>query len=319
MKLSDQALDRLRQTLSVPDLTGTRYRLLGVLGEGGMGIVYEAEDTLLDRRVALKVLDTPEPAPDRADRLLREARVLAQLEHPGIVPIHDAGTLPDGSVFYAMKKVQGRRLDEWLEGVPGRPERLRLFLRICEAVAFAHARGVLHRDLKPENVMIGAFGEALVMDWGLAKALGRAEARPLPPPDALTALPAARTVTPLGAVLGTPGFMAPEQARGEVVDARADVFSLGCILKIVLQGTPPDRTLAAIVAQATTETREPRIADVAELGREITRFMDGEPVRADPEGLMRRSLRLLKKHRVAVILVFAYLTARAISLFFGAR
>ena len=108
---------------------------------------------------------------DLANRLMREARVLARLEHPGIVPVHDVGTLADGRVFYTMKFVEGQRLDKLIEGVESVQDRLRLFLRICEAVAFAHARGVLHRDLKPANVMVGPFGEVLVMDWGLAKIL----------------------------------------------------------------------------------------------------------------------------------------------------
>src|SRR5260370_4356564 len=108
---------------------------------------------------------------DFANRLVRKARVLAALEHPGIVPVHDVGTLADGRVFYAMKFVEGQRLDKYIESVASAPDRLRIFLRICDAVAFAHARGVLHRDLKPANVMVGPLGERLVLDWGLAKIL----------------------------------------------------------------------------------------------------------------------------------------------------
>src|SRR5947209_12077622 len=169
--LSDRSLERLRRAADVPDLSGTRYRLLEHVARGGMGVVYAAHDETLDRRVALKILDFPTRNGEFARRLTREAHVLAQLEHPGIVPVHDVGTLPDGRVFYAMKFIEGQRLDQHVEAVSSLPDRLRLFLRICDAVAFAHARGVLQRDLKPANVMVGPFGEVLVMDWGLAKIL----------------------------------------------------------------------------------------------------------------------------------------------------
>jgi serine/threonine protein kinase len=176
--LSDSALERLREGAEAPDLAGTRYRLLDRIARGGMGVVYAAEDENLQRRVALKVLDVPGSDGDLANRLIREARVLAALEHPGIVPVHDVGTLADGRVFYTMKFVEGRRLDKYIESVISIPDRLRLFLRICDAVAFAHARGVLHRDLKPANIMVGPFGEVLVMDWGLAKILRPADSNP---------------------------------------------------------------------------------------------------------------------------------------------
>src|SRR5437016_9003118 len=154
--LSDSALERLREGAEAPDLAGTRYRLLERIARGGMGVVYAAQDENLQRRVALKVLDVPGTDGGLAKRLNREARVLARLEHPGIVPVHDVGTLADGRVFYTMKFVEGRRLDQHVESVASLPDRLRLFLRICDSVGFAHARGVLHRDLKPANIMVGA-------------------------------------------------------------------------------------------------------------------------------------------------------------------
>src|SRR5467141_537462 len=175
--LSDRALERLRDAADLPDLSGTHYRLLERVARGGMGVVYTAEDERLQRRVALKVLDLTGAEGDLANRLIREARVLARLEHPGIVPVHDVGTLSDGRVFYTMKFVEGHCLDKHIESVASLPDRLRLFLRICDAVAFAHARGVLHRDLKPANVMVGAFGEVLVMDWGLAKIMREQSAK----------------------------------------------------------------------------------------------------------------------------------------------
>src|SRR5450755_2864424 len=140
--LSDEALSRLCNGTEVPDLSGTRYRLIGQVARGGMGIVYAAADEDLQRRVALKVLDISSSEGELADRLRREARVLARLEHPGIVPVHDVGTLADGRVFYTMKFVEGQRLAEYIDSVASIPDRLRIFLRICDAVAFAHARGV---------------------------------------------------------------------------------------------------------------------------------------------------------------------------------
>ena len=151
--LSDSALERLRAAADAPDLTGTRYRLLGKLGQGGMGGVFRVEDSTLEREVALKVINVDDPG--LSARLLQEARVIAKLEHSGIVPVHDAGTLPDGRPYYTMKLVQGNRLDELAKDQGGMADRVRMFLRICEPVAFAHAHGVLHRDLKPANIMIG--------------------------------------------------------------------------------------------------------------------------------------------------------------------
>src|ERR1700682_4667415 len=222
--LSDRALERLCDAADLPDLSGTHYRLLDRVARGGMGVVYTAEDERLQRRVALKVLDLPGAAGDLANRLIREARVLARLEHPGIVPVHDVGTLADGRVFYTMKFVEGHRLDKHIESVASTPDRLRVFLRICDAVAFAHARGVLHRDLKPANMMVGAFGEVLVMDWGLAKILREQSAEASEDDRNATILHApqasdsaadrtqATQINGQGTVLGTPGYMSPEQA-----------------------------------------------------------------------------------------------------------
>src|SRR5881392_1508513 len=248
--LSDQALKRLRDGAEMPDLAGTRYRLLERIARGGMGVVYAAQDENLQRRVALKVLDVPGTDGDLANRLVREARVLAALEHPGIVPVHDVGTLADGRAFYTMKFVEGQRLDKYIVSVTSIPDRLRVFHRICEAVAFAHARGVLHRDLKPENIMVGAFGEALVMDWGVAKVLRgidaggtRADDEDAVSPDA----PGVAARTGHGAVLGTPGYMAPEQARGGAnqLDERADIYALGAILWFLITGSAPSESLTA--------------------------------------------------------------------------
>ncbi len=167
--LSDRVVDRLQTNLQLADFSGTRYRALRYLARGGMGTVWLAEDTILNRHVALKILDPADDSGELASRLLREARVLARLEHPGIVPVHDAGTLADGRAFYCMKYVEGQTLDRYVRSGSSLPERLTLLQRMVEPLAFAHSKGILHRDLKPENIMIGSFGEVLVMDWGVAK------------------------------------------------------------------------------------------------------------------------------------------------------
>src|ERR1700730_17120507 len=261
--LSDQAVDRLRVAAATPDLSGTGYVLLDKLGAGGMGGVFRVEDTALGRQVALKVLGIADSSGEFGARLLREAKIIAQLEHPGIVPVHDVGTLPDGRGFYTIKLVQGRRLDQLRAELGGIPERLRTFQKICEAVSFAHAHGVLHRDLKPQNIMLGPFGEVLVMDWGLAKLLNaEIPADPEGTPDIrvcegqTSELDTAEADTAHGVVFGTPGYMAPEQARGEVraVGPRTDVYSLGAVLKFLLEtsGRVP-KALAAIGSKAAAD------------------------------------------------------------------
>ena len=320
--LNDKALDRLRGS-SVPDLSGTRYELRELVARGGMGVVYAAEDEKLHRRVALKVLDTTDASAELTARLVREARILAQLEHPGIVPVHDVGTLSDGRMFYTMKFVEGQRLDEYIEQMDSLPQRLRLLLRICDAVAFAHARGVLHRDLKPANIMVGPFGEVLVMDWGLAKILREnlpseetvlaAPNRKIPETDSTQST----VVTGHGTVMGTPGYMSPEQARGETekVDERSDIFSLGALLKFVAapsakkSGSLP-KPLLAICSKAAAEKPEGRYASVSEFAADLSRFLDEQPVLAYSESFFERTGRFYKRHQVAILLITAYLVMR---------
>jgi eukaryotic-like serine/threonine-protein kinase len=321
--LSDAALDRLRAAADLPDLSGTRYRLLEKLGEGGMGGVYCVEDTALGRQVALKAVRVVDSGGQIAARLLREAKIIAQLEHPGIVPLHDVGTLPDGRLFYTMKLVRGRQLDQYAAETGGLPERLRTFQKICDAVSFAHARRVLHRDLKPQNIMVGPFGEVLVMDWGLAKVLDR-EVRPgeeNPRGEAGTE-PTADATTDHGAVLGTAGYMAPEQARGEIsaVGPGADVYSLGVVLKFLLgESASRPKALLAIVGKATAEDPERRYRSVEELAEEIAHYLDGLPVRAYPEGLLGRLWRRTARNRAWILLVLAYLVMRAWFIWWRAR
>jgi serine/threonine protein kinase len=339
--LSDKALERLRDAAELPDLSGTRYRVLERVARGGMGVVYAAEDEKLRRRVALKVLDVPGNDADLANRLIREARVLAQLEHPGIVPVHDFGTLADGRVFYTMKFVEGQRLDKFIESVASIPDRLRLFLRICDAVAFAHAQGVLHRDIKPANIMVGPFGEVLVMDWGLAKLMPGTARQPsqVADPDATVfekptqasdsnAVTEATVVTGHGTVMGTPGYMSPEQARGDVehLDARSDIFSLGALLRFLLTEVPVkapadagsrlDRSLEAICAKAAASAPSDRYSSVTELLQDVSRYLDGLPVAARPETFLEKLVRFYRRYRFFVLLIAAYLLMRVLILFF---
>jgi serine/threonine protein kinase len=322
MSLPDAALARLAAAIDEPDLAGTRYEIRGRLGRGGMGTVWRALDRELGREVALKVMNDPDPPPGGLARLRTEAQVLARLEHPGIVPVHDLGSLPDGRLFYAMKLVRGRRLDEHVRDLPSCATRLRLFERICEPIAFAHAHGVLHRDLKPQNVMVGPFGEVLVLDWGVAKVLDghglEAEASPEraagPPLGAGEGLvdPEGLTLTAAGTILGTPGYMAPEQARGEsTMGAAVDVYGLGALLEFLAGGDPP-RPLAAIVAQARAPRPEDRYPSVAALQDDVARFLSDLPVTAYREGPLERARRVAARHRTPIVLVAAYLLMRVV-------
>jgi len=299
MWLSDSVLGHLRRVGDEPDLSATKYRLVRELGRGGMGIVYEAFDTVLEREVAVKVSSSLPASPAVGERLQREARVVARLEHPAIVPVHDLGNLPDGRAFYVMKLVRGERLDAWARQRGDRRAVLRLFQRVCEAVAFAHAHGVLHRDLKPENVMVGSFGEALVMDWGIASEIGAGSPRDVE-----------------GTVLGTRGYMSPEQARGELasLDERADVYGLGAILGQLLSrnGDPIPKPLGSILAKATASERTDRYARALDLAEDVGRFLEAESVRAHREGMAERALRFASRHRVVLLLLGAYVAVRVL-------
>jgi serine/threonine protein kinase len=317
--LSDAALAHLQDVADWPDVSATRYEVLSVLGQGGMATVYLARDRELGREVALKVTRLPEPAAGIGERLRQEARILAQLEHPGLVPVHDVGTLPDGRVFYAMKRVRGQRLDEHLRDARALSARLRLFERICETVAFAHAQGVIHRDLKPANVMVGPFGEVLVLDWGVAKLHDEGSAgNPEAAGPSLVA-------TAHGAVVGTPGYMSPEQERGLPVDARADVFALGRILESMLadaQGAGParlPRPLASILAKALAPAADQRYPGARPLGEDIARYLSGLRVLAHAERWFEVVGRLATTYKTPLGLIVVYVLVRAALLFWRGR
>ena len=285
--LPDRALDHLRDVTETPDFSATRYQLEEEIGRGGMGVVYRAWDAQLERRVALKVMNP-------GYILNQEAKLLAQLEHPGLAPVYDAGTLPDGRTYYAMRLIQGRRLDEFLRRESALPVRLRLFEKICEAVAFAHNRGVIHCDLKPQNVMVGEFGEVFVVDWGVARVINGA---PLP-------------------TAGTPQYMAPEQSSSgsRTIDARTDVFALGRILADMMPDPPP-RPLAAIALKASAETPADRFGGVQELATDVSRFLDGLPVAAYRDSTLEKLARFCRQNQVLLLLFGAYLAVKIVFYF----
>jgi serine/threonine protein kinase len=290
--LSDEAVERLKVAAQWPQLPSERYAITGEIGRGGMATVYAALDTTLGREVAIKVVNAVASTASE-ERLAAESRVLARLEHPGIVPVHDAGRLLDGRPFYVMKRVQGRTLTLYLREEPDLGERLRVFERVCEATAFAHANRILHRDLKPDNIMIGAFGEVMVMDWGVAKSLDDKSDH--------------------GTVLGTPGFMAPEQAEGDVddLDERADVYSLGTILSSLVAADDV-RPLRSVCARAMATDRDGRYPTVVALRDEIARFRAGRAVAAHRETAFEKASRVARVYRMPILLVLTYMTMRAL-------
>lgn len=338
--LSDQKLDRLRRIATQPDFSGTKYRLIRELGQGGMGTVYLAEDADLDREVAVKVLSSEADESSLSRRMVREAQIIARLEHPGIVPVHDVGALADGRVFYAMKLVRGERLDEYTANVVSLKERLRKFQAACDAVSFAHAHGVIHRDLKPQNIMIGAFGEVLVLDWGVAKILPNAildandsEA------ETLRLIPRAHTGlqqpeergdnTMRGTIIGTAKYMSPEQQRGEIdeLDQRSDVYSLGAILYFLLTNRSPaavrpreanakvSKAAEAVCLKAMSASPANRYDSAAQLATDVARLLNDEPVSAYHENWFEKVWRWVSKNRVLLLIVLAYLLVRIFFIF----
>jgi serine/threonine-protein kinase len=252
---SDPVLDL--HSGAVPTDVQTRYRIDGEIARGGMGAVLKGRDPSLGRDVAVKVLlETHQGKTELVQRFVEEAQIAGQLQHPGITPVYELGQFADRRPYFTMKLVKGKTLAALLTTRPDlaadRPQLVGIFAQVCQTLAYAHARGVIHRDLKPANVMVGSFGEVQVMDWGLAKVLregGLADEQQAQTQQAISVIhtrrsagtPDADSDTQAGSVLGTPAYMAPEQARGEVelVDARADVFGLGAILCEILTGQPP--------------------------------------------------------------------------------
>jgi len=320
---------------AVPE--GGRYERGGERGGGGMGRVVTAHDRRLGRDVALKEVVTHAAAGSEASRrLAREAAITAGLDHPAIVPVFDAGVGEDGQLYYTMRLIRGRTLGRAISEAPTLADRLGLlrhYLDVCEAMAFAHSLGVIHRDLKPENVMVGEFGETQVMDWGLARAPDSAD-------ETMRGALSGPGRTQLGAVIGTPAYMSPEQARGEPADKRSDVWSLGVVLRELLTGEVPYEgmsshdVLAAVrtaslspagpgLAQAPDELiaiseralqsePESRYRSAQELAEDVARYIDGRLVAAHrytPLDHLRRLVRAWRAPLAVGLVAVIALTA----------
>ncbi|MBV8760000.1 MAG: protein kinase [Deltaproteobacteria bacterium] len=305
-----------------------RYTEGREIARGGMGRVVEATDTVLGRTVAMKEALSHDPEALR--RFARETRITARLEHPAIVPVHDAGFSPNGAPFYVMRKIGGRPLEELVAMHGQLEDRLALVPHIvaaANAVAHAHARGIVHRDIKPSNILVGELGETIVIDWGLAKAIGEA--------DEVSATP--RVVDPddhtiktrAGIVFGTPGFMAPEQLRGSPVDEKCDVYALGATLyhllarkpphhskdpdqmmraavkgppqplREIVAGVPPD--LETIIDKALAHDATKRYQNAGELAEELQRFLTGRLVAAHHYTAKEKLLRFVRRNRALVM------------------
>jgi tetratricopeptide (TPR) repeat protein/predicted Ser/Thr protein kinase len=298
-----------------------KYRLLGELGRGGVGLVLQARDVDLGREVAIKVLrDEYQRRPEIVRRFVEEAQIGGQLQHPGVVPVYDLG-LQEGRPFFAMKLIRGKSLAELLEArddvKADRRRFLGIFEQIAQTLAYAHARGVIHRDLKPANVMVGAFGEVQVVDWGMGKVLGGDDTPEEPLPADVPVEPASEEGdrpdlrSTLGSAMGTPGYMPPEQARGALgeIDTRSDVFALGAILLEILTGQPAqggtpmerlvkalradprdwqdrlagaeaDEDLVALVSSCLSADRDARPASAREVAERVTSYLSAVEERA---------------------------------------
>ena len=280
------------------------------LGVGGMGEVVRVRDEVLGRSLALKTLrPNVTHRPGATERFLLEAQATAQLQHPGIMPVHGFGTLPDGRPYFTMPEVRGRSLEALQEaGETPLRRMIEILRRVCEAVGFAHAKGVVHRDLKPDNIMVGAHGEVLVLDWGLARVDGSSVPQGAEPVQLTVGSGDAR-LTRVGSVLGTPAYMAPEQVCGDSVTTRSDVYALGGVLYGILAGHPPRMgSIASILADVAvgTPVRSPggppalqamalrclahdphdRPDDASAVGEALQAWLDGSERAAEADALL---------------------------------
>jgi eukaryotic-like serine/threonine-protein kinase len=324
----------------LPSRTRGRYRIVSEHARGGLGRIWRVFDTDLGRTLALKEALTP--TPQTQARFAREALTTARLEHPAIVPVHDAGQAENGEPFYTMKLVAGSTLSEVVRRAPTFEDRLALLprmLSVIEAMAYAHQQGVLHRDLKPANILVGEFGETAVIDWGLAREVSTEEPAVVAPSDA----PLPSGLTQVGAVLGTPAYMPIEQARGAPVDQRADIYALGSCLYFILTGhgpytvegdshatlelvraAPPPGVrqrcphvpvdLASIVDTAMAREKEARYPTAQAFADDVRRYLAGHQVLAHRYSWPERLARWVAKHRAVALVTGAMLTILALVL-----
>jgi hypothetical protein len=294
-----------------------RYDILGEHGRGGLGRVSRAHDRELGRDIAIKELLSRGHVSEV--RFLREALITARLEHPSIVPVYEAGRWPDGTPFYAMKLVSGRPLRDLIaerETVDERIGLLHHVIAVADAIAYAHGRNIIHRDLKPANVIVGDFGETVVIDWGLAKNLSAVEESSLG--ETLIHSEQDHDLTSAGSVLGTPAYMAPEQARGEPVDQRADVFAIGAMLwelcsvykvppsladerRRLLRDSGIDPDLIAIIEKALAPVPACRYLDAGALAADLKAFKAGARIAARRYSPWALLVHWIRRHRILTL------------------
>ncbi|HET9626710.1 MAG TPA: serine/threonine-protein kinase [Kofleriaceae bacterium] len=324
--LSDETEDLPARGAALPFSHGhvrdrDRYVLLGEHGRGGLGKVTRAHDRELGRDVAIKELIAPERGGEA--RFLREALVTARLEHPGIVAVHEAGRWPDGTPFYAMKLVSGRPLRDLINERPTADERIGLLhhvIAVADAIAYAHGRKIIHRDLKPSNIIVGDFGETVVIDWGLAKDLHDEPSSQHDGDRRLASPSSASELTGEGSGMGTPAYMAPEQAQGEPVDQRADVYAIGAMLwelcalerkpfatalerKRALVDAGIDRDLIAIINKALAPEPAGRYPDAGALATDLKAFKAGARIAARRYTLLAILAHWIRHHRALALTI----------------
>ncbi len=327
------------------DCGAGRYSEQSTIGKGGMGEIVLCVEQNTRREVAMKrMLPTAAGHAKQRARFVEEAQVTAQLEHPNIVPVHELGRDADGAIYFTMKLVKGRSLAEILtaardgEESHSLVELLGVFLKVCDGVAFAHSRGVVHRDLKPANIMVGDFGEVLVMDWGIARIVGGDDgADEIGVQSNRQDADAPAMHTMIGSIMGSPPYMPPEQAAGEIdkIDHRSDIYSLGAILYVILtlkspiEGRtaremidtviagdiqPPEkrasdrdipRELSAVVMKCMARFRGRRYQSVPDLQRDVSLYLEGRSVSAAPDTFAQALVKLIKRNKGISVAVAA--------------